>query len=154
MKEYNQAEVEKQTEPAEYTANIQLHPRPLGNLAIPEAKVAHQEMQQSAMENAYQSAGMLMRSLADTIVQWRKQLPEDQQPAILALLHGGAQIQVVRLAQESFHGIRIEGVINGSPCMLLAHQSTVQLMCYVEKVTEKADKRTIGFIIDGEEEKV
>jgi hypothetical protein len=101
--------------------------------------------------NEYQSAGILMRRLADAILQWREQLPETQQPAILALLYGGIQINVERLAQESFHGIRIEGKMNGVPCMILAHQSTVQLLCYVENVEKVESRRQIGFIIDGEE---
>ena len=104
--------------------------------------------------NEYQSAGVFMRRLADTIQLWRRQLPEDQQPAILAILNGGIQIIVERLAQESFHGIRIEGKLNGNPCMLLAHQSTIQLLCFVEKVEKKESKRKIGFIIDGEEKEL
>jgi len=104
--------------------------------------------------NKFQSSGVLMRRLADTILLWRKQLPEDQQPAILAVMYGGVQIVVERLAQEGFHGIRIEGKLNGNPCMLLAHQSTLQLLCYVEKVEKKEFKRKIGFIIDGEETKL
>lgn len=103
-----------------------------------------------AEQNLYQSAGALMRRLADTVTEWRAQVPEDAQPAILAILHGGVQINVTLLAEESFHGIRIEGTLNGAPCMLLAHQSSVQLLCYVAKVAEAAPRRTIGFIIDGE----
>lgn len=104
--------------------------------------------------NEFQSSGALMRRLADTILLWRKQLPEDQQPAILAIMYGGIQVAVERLAQEGFHGIRIEGRLNGNPCMLLAHQSTVQLLCYVEKVEKKEFRRKIGFIIDGEEKEL
>ena len=105
-------------------------------------------------DDEYQSAGVLMRRLADTITQWRKQLSEDEEPAILAVLYGGMQISIERLAQESFHGIRIEGTMNGSPVMLLAHQSTVQLLCFVRKVEDPKVKRRIGFIIDGDEAEV
>ncbi|MET1255860.1 hypothetical protein [Aliikangiella maris] len=108
--------------------------RPLPALNLPRQDCEVREA------NEYQSAGILMRRLADTIMQWRSQLPEDEEPAILAIMHGGLQISVERLAQESFHGIRIEGNMNGSPCMLLAHQSTVQLLCFVKKV-EKQEKR-------------
>lgn len=104
--------------------------------------------------NKYQSAGVLMRRLADSITQWREQLPNDQQPAILAILNGGIQINVERLAEESFHGIRIEGKVEGNPCMVLAHQATVQLLCYIEKVEKEEHRRRIGFIIDGEEKQV
>ncbi|TVO55281.1 hypothetical protein [Denitromonas halophila] len=103
-----------------------------------------------AEQNLYQSAGALMRRLADTVTEWRTQVPHDAQPAILAILHGGVQINVSLLAEESFHGIRVEGTLNGAPCMLLAHQSSIQLLCYVAKVEPEAPRRTIGFIIDGE----
>lgn len=104
--------------------------------------------------NEYQSAGVLMRRLADSIIQWRHQLPVDQQPAILAILNGGIQIKVERLAEESFHGIRIEGKIAGNPCMVLAHQATVQLLCHIEKVEQEEQRKSIGFIINGKEEQV
>lgn len=104
--------------------------------------------------NEYQSAGVLMKRLADTISSWRTQAPKDVQPAILAILNGGIQINVTLLAEESFHGIRIEGTLNGSPCMLLSHQSSVQLLCYLAKVETEEKRRTIGFIIDGEETQV
>lgn len=57
-----------------------------------------------------------------------------------------------RLAEESFHGIRIEGKIDGNPCMVMAHQATVQLLCYIEKVEKEESRRSIGFIINGEEQ--
>ena len=109
----------------------------------------------SEERNHYQSAGVLMKSLANAIADWRKQLPEGVQPAVLALLNGGMQIDVTTLAQESFHGIRVEGTINGLPCIVLAHQSTVQLMCYVQPINPpEVPKRKIGFIIDGESSEV
>jgi hypothetical protein len=104
--------------------------------------------------NEYQSAGFFMRRLADSVIQWRQQLPSDQQPAILAVLNGGIQITVERLAEESFHGIRLEGKIGGIPCMVLAHQGTLQLLCYIEKLEDEGHRRRIGFIIDGKEEQI
>lgn len=102
--------------------------------------------------NKYQSASVLMRRLASAVTEWRKQLPEGVQPAILAILHGGVQVDVNALAQESFHGIRIEGTVNGVPCIVLSHQNTVQLLCYVQPINPpESPKRKIGFIIDGEE---
>jgi hypothetical protein len=112
---------------------------------------------EKAIENNYQSSAVLMRRLAESITEWRKQLPDQVQPAVLAILHGGLQIRVHRLAQESFHGIRIEGTMNGNPCMLLAHQATVQMLCYVEKIDtnqQEQKPRKIGFIIEGEEREV
>lgn len=102
--------------------------------------------------NNYQSASILMRRLASAVTEWRKQLPEGVQPAILAILHGGVQVDVNSLAQESFHGIRIDGIVNGVPCIVLAHQNTVQLLCYAQPINPpESPKRKIGFIIDGEE---
>jgi hypothetical protein len=102
--------------------------------------------------NHFQSSGVLLRRLADSITHWRSALPDDVQPAIIAILHGGIQIDVERLAQESFHGIRIEGRTQGSPCVVLAHQATVQLLCFVQPIQPpERPRRPIGFVIDGEE---
>ena len=101
-------------------------------------------------DNKYRSAGVLMRRLAESIIAWRKELPESVEPAVIAILNGGVRIEVSALAQESFHGIRIEGLVNGVPCIMLAHQATVQLLCYVQPVMlPSAPRRKIGFIIDG-----
>jgi hypothetical protein len=102
--------------------------------------------------NTFQSSGMLLRRLANAISQWRAQLPQDVQPGIIAILHGGIQIEVDCLAEESCHGIRIEGRFGGSPCVLLAHQATVQLLCYVQPIQPpEHPRRSIGFVIGGEE---
>lgn len=102
--------------------------------------------------NNFQSSGVLLRRLADSITQWRSALPKGVQPAVIAILHGGIQIDVELLAQESFHGIRIEGRMQGSPCVILAHQATVQLLCFVQQIQPpERPRRPIGFVIDGEE---
>lgn len=106
-------------------------------------------------KNHYQSAGILMRKLASKVASWRESVPPDAQPVIVAILHGGYQINVELLAEESFHGIRIEGTLEGGgPCMVLAHQSSVQLLCYIEKIEREEQRRKIGFIIDGQEQQV
>lgn len=99
--------------------------------------------------NKYQSASALMEALSKEALRWKNQLPENYKPAILALLYGGLQINVHILSQVSFHGIQIEGTLNGAPCSLLAHQSTVQMLCYGEEVTEETPNRPIGFIWSG-----
>ena len=102
--------------------------------------------------NNFQSAGVLLRQLSESITQWRAALPDDVQPAIIAILHGGIQIDVERLVQESFHGIRIEGQMQGSPCVVLAHQATVQMLCFIQPIQPpERPRRPIGFVIDGEE---
>ena len=126
----------------------------LPELRMPDIHVPVSDIPTPEERNEYQSAGVLMRRLADSIVQWRQQLPSDQQPAILAILNGGIQMNVERLTEESFHGIRLEGKLAGTPCMLLAHQATVQLLCYIEEIEEEEHRRRIGFIIDGKEEQI
>jgi hypothetical protein len=98
--------------------------------------------------NEYQSASVLMQALAEEALQWKQRLPENYKPAILAVLYGGIQIHVQTLSQVSFHGIRIEGNMNGAPCSLLAHQSTVQLLCYAEEIKANTPRNPIGFVWD------
>ena len=128
----------------------------LKNIAFPSMPVPEPirmpRIQTFEENNHFQSAGVLLRRLAESIGQWRTTLPEDVQPAIIAILHGGIQIDVDRLAQESFHGIRIEGRTQGSPCVVLAHQATVQLLCFIQPIQPpEHPRRPIGFVIDGEE---
>ena len=101
--------------------------------------------------HSYRSAANADAALSRDHQAMARLSPEGIEPAVLALLHGGLQIQVDRLAQEGFHGIRIEGTIDASPCMVLAHQSTVQLLCYTRKIEPERKARRIGFIIDGEQ---
>lgn len=124
----------------------------LSSLRFPRpSEVSSEQILENAQEHSYQSARALLQRLSQTVTEWRQQLPDDVQPAILAILNGGIQIDVERMAQESFHGIRIEGLLNGNPCMLLSHQSSVQLLCFVQKIQKENFKRKIGFIIDGVE---
>lgn len=113
-------------------------------------RIRLQKMPTPEETQQFQSAAVLLRQLAGSIADWRQQLPHDFQPAILALLNGGAQIEVESLAQETFHGIRITGTLNGTPCVVLAHQATVQLLCWAQPVEPpERPRRPIGFIIDG-----
>lgn len=100
--------------------------------------------------NEFRSAGVLLKALAAEARAWSEKLPADYRPAIMALLQGNLQMEVRSLTQVSFDGIRIEGVMGGNPCSVLAHQSTVQLMCYAERIDaaneEEFPHRPIGFI--------
>jgi hypothetical protein len=122
------------------------------DLKIPELPVFEPIQSPSHEEtNEYQSAAVLLRQLAANITNWRTALPEGFQPAIVALLQGGVQIQVQNLAQVSFHGIQIEGFINGKPCVLLSHQASVQVLCIAEEIKPtEPQRRPIGFLIDGQ----
>ena len=106
--------------------------------------------------NQYRSAGVLLQALANEARAWHQQLPPDYRPAIVAILHGGLQVQVRTLAQISFDGIRIEGQMGDSPCSLLVHQDTVQLVCYAERVGNEAKflQRPIGFIWPDKQEEI
>jgi len=103
-------------------------------------------------ENQYQSASTFMASIAQEAMEWKNSLDEGHTPAIIAILYGGIQIKVNSLSKVSFHGIRIEGELNGSPCAILAHQSTVQMLCHAVKQSKEAEPaRPIGFIWDDQE---
>jgi len=106
--------------------------------------------------NEFRSAGVLLKALADEARAWSTNLPENFRPAIIALLHGGLQVQVHSLAQVSFDGIRIEGLMGDSPCSILAHQDTVQLICHAvaTNVEEEFAPRPIGFIWPDHNEKI
>jgi hypothetical protein len=96
--------------------------------------------------NEFRSAGVLLQALAAEAKAWSERLPPEYRPAIVAILHGGLQIEVRTLAQVSFHGIRIEGLMGDSPCSLLAHQGTVQLVCHAVRVDHEQEEHPIGFI--------
>jgi hypothetical protein len=96
----------------------------------------------------------LLQALAAEARAWSEKLPPEFRPAIVAILHGGLQIEVRTLAQVSFDGIRIEGLMGDSPCSLLAHQGTVQLICHAVRVEEEHDEHPIGFIWPDRDEQV
>ena len=87
-----------------------------------------------------------MKAIADEALSWRQSLEEGLQPAILAILQGGIQIEVLKLSQVSFHGIRIEGKMGGNSCVMFAHQASVQMLCHAVEIKEEAPQRSIGFI--------
>jgi hypothetical protein len=105
-------------------------------------------------QNHFQSAAILMEALAKEALQWKENLPPRFNPAILAILYGGLQIHVNNLSQVSFHGIRVEGTLNGAPCSVLAHQTTFQLLCYAEEVKPEVVRNPIGFVWGNEKVEV
>jgi hypothetical protein len=104
----------------------------------------------------FRSAGVLLKALAAEARAWSEKLPENFRPAIVALLHGNLQVEVRSLAQVSFDGIRVEGVIGDNPCSVLAHQGTIQLMCYAVSTDaeEEYEHRPIGFIWPDHDESI
>jgi hypothetical protein len=107
--------------------------------------------------NEFRSAGALLQALAMEARAWSQKLPPEFRPAIVAVLHGGLQVQVRTLAQVSFDGIRIEGMMGDSPCSLLAHQDTVQLVCHAihnESAEDEPKHNPIGFIWPDHDEEI
>ncbi|MEY4809475.1 MAG: hypothetical protein RLZZ206_3864 [Cyanobacteriota bacterium] len=93
--------------------------------------------------------------MAATVALWRKELDatadessKKYQPAVIAFLPNGQIVQVRRMTAESFHCVRIEGTLgfDGTVCMFLAHQASIQLLCTTVEITEEKPKRTIGFV--------
>ncbi len=108
------------------------------------------EMPTLEERHSYESSKDLIQSVVTTIRQWKKSQPVTCQPAVMALLHGGVQIEVNSLTNVSFHGMRIEGSLGGRPCVVLAHQATVQLLCYPAEPVNEQPRRKIGFVVDGQ----
>ena len=95
---------------------------------------------------------MFLASLASEVKAWRGQLPQNDQLAVMAILHGGIQVNVMKLARVSFIGICIEGLLQGSPVTLFAHQSTGQMLCFAMEIQEPEQCNPIGFIWNHREE--
>ena len=104
--------------------------------------------------NEFRSAGVLLQAIASEAKAWAAKLPPNYRPAIMALLHGGVQVQVHSLAQVSFDGIRVEGMMGESPCSILAHQDTIQLVCHAICTDPEEEPHPIGFIWPNHNEKV
>jgi hypothetical protein len=124
----------------------------LSHLATPLLDISSLEMPEIPSieeRHSYESSKDLIRSVIATIRQWKKSQPDACQPSILALLHGGVQIEVTSLTNVSFHGLRVEGVLGGRPCVVLTHQATVQLLCYPAEPATDQPRRKIGFCVDG-----
>lgn len=134
----------------------------LGNKPFPQLKVAHiPDFTAPSMDrycaqgcgvpseeesNRYQSASAFMSAVADAAREWKSTLPDGFEPRLIAVLQGGAFVQVDSIAQVSFHGIRIQGTLNEMPCAILAHQSTVQMLCLAQPVDPESPSNPIGFI--------
>ncbi len=115
-------------------------------ISPPDFKLADIKIPTKEDNNYFQSSGKLMKVLATEAQNWKNELADNYQPAIIAILQGGIQIHVNTLTQVSFHGIRIEGTLNGSPCAILAHQATIQMLCHAEEINDESPIRSIGFI--------
>jgi hypothetical protein len=93
------------------------------------------------------SASGLLEGLDKLVGEWKKQLPEDAQPVILACLSSGAIIEARTFSEAGYHGVGIQGKLlsDGSDCLVLVHQSQLQLVCRVAKVEDPKKRYQIGF---------
>ena len=105
-------------------------------------------------KNEFRSAAAFLASVATEVKAWRTQLPKNYQPAVMAILQGGVQIHVMKLAQVSFDGIRIEGLLQDNPVTVFAHQATVQMLCFAMEIKEEKERNPIGFIWSDRSEEV
>jgi len=95
--------------------------------------------------NQYQSASVFLESISKEALNWKNELEKPYIPSVIALLYGGIQIQVDSMSKVSFNGIKIMGKMNGAPCSILAHQSTVQVLCCAYEKKEDEQTNPIGF---------
>lgn len=96
------------------------------------------------------AARAMLESLASAIRAWRERLPEELQPALLAIVNGGAPIEVDALALEGFAAIALSGHCQGHRRQILVPPQHVQFLC-VPRNAESARQgpAAIGFRIDG-----
>jgi hypothetical protein len=119
-------------------------------LRIPEVQLPKIPTEEE--RHSYESSAMLINLLAARIKEWRKAIPKDAEAVIWAILANGMVIDVHRLVAQGHHGIVVEGTLlspddspDASPCMVVAHQANLQLLCYVRQVPEPREPRVIGF---------
>ena len=110
-------------------------------------------------EHRFESAGEFITRLAHRVTKWRNSLPDDEVPVVLTFLPTGDVVEVITVGEDGHSGVVIEGLVDGSPCMFISHQASLQILCYTRKIDEleeeenelSAKKRTIGFHVGGEE---
>ena len=109
--------------------------------------LAHMPAEQ---QHRFESAGEFVKRLAHRVQKWRERLGEYEQPVILALLSNGNTIEVRSVGEDGHSSVVVEGMLDGAPCMFVAHQASFQILCYTQKV-EPEKRRKIGFHVGGEE---
>ncbi|MBT8037770.1 MAG: hypothetical protein KJO21_09520 [Verrucomicrobiae bacterium] len=102
-------------------------------------------------KHRFESSGEFIRRLAFRITKWREGLPDDEEPAIYALMSNGDAVEVYTIGEDGHSSVVVEGGLNGSPCMFISHQSSFQVVCYTRKIEEEKPRPKIGFYVGGEE---
>ena len=106
-------------------------------------------------QHRFESSGEFIRRLAARITKWRAALPEDEEPAIYALMSNGDAVAVDSIGEDGHSSVVVEGSLDGFACMFISHQSSFQIVCYTRKIIMDEDepkpRRKIGFHVGGEE---
>jgi hypothetical protein len=126
-------------------ANIKIPVGGMSNISIPRMPSFREILKENQKG---ESAGALINRLAARIRHWRKNLPQNQQPVIWAVMASGTCVNVHSLSEESHNGIFVEGDVQGQPCMLLCHQANIQMLCFVEEIKKEEERREIGFHVN------
>jgi hypothetical protein len=100
----------------------------------------------------YESAGEFVQRVAAYLTFWLDSkvlsgASSGKRWVLAATLSSGATIILHSLAADGHSLIRLEGELpDGTPCLLFAHQHSVQLLAYhVPRKPEEPAKREIGF---------
>lgn len=102
-------------------------------------------------KHRFESSGEFIRRLAIRVTKWREGLPDDEEPAIFALMSNGDAVEVHSLGEDGHSSVVVEGDLDGAPCMFISHQSSFQVICYTRKIVDETPRRKIGFHVGGEE---
>ena len=102
-------------------------------------------------KHRFESSGEFIRRLAIRVTKWREGLPEDEEPAIFALMSNGDAVAVNSLGEDGHSSVVVEGTLQGATCMFISHQSSFQVLCYTRKIENEAPRRKIGFHVGGEQ---
>ena len=129
-------------------------------ISLPGASNGMPEMQEilasmpKEREHRFESAGEFIRRLAHRVGKWREAVAEDEVPVVLAFLPTGDAVEVLTIGEDGHSSVVIEGLVDGSPCMFISHQASLQVLCYTRKLEQeevKEPRRMIGFHVGGEE---
>ena len=129
-------------------------------LSLPGASNGMPEMQDilasmpKEREHRFESAGEFIRRLAHRVAKWREAIADDEVPVVLAFLPTGDAVEVLTIGEDGHSSVVIEGLVEGSPCMFISHQASLQVLCYTRKLEQEeveAPRRMIGFHVGGEE---
>lgn len=137
-------------------------PEPIQNERAPCANTMRKRRRHILMSNSrpptpkrayhHESAGEFVKSTAETLQAWLHDMAvggasKGKRWILSATLSSGAMVDVFRLCAHGHSMIRIEGELpDGSPCLLITHQNSVQLLAYhISEQPEERPKREIGF---------